>query len=311
LTATRHGDIILLVMLMLTYNGAKLKELIKIDELFTVHYFEYSKDYRFVGEKHDFWEFVYVDKGEIIATAGNEEYPLDHGKIIFHKPNQWHTLRANGSIAPNIVIVSFSAKSKAMKFFEDKIMAVGQAQKSLISKIIVEFSNSFTTPLSDTYACNLTRTETGVTGSEQLLKMYLTELLILFMRDNDVSQYSLSKSNSINSTLEYILSFMNSQIGQRLTLDDLCVHSGMSKASVSALFASHLGKGPIEYFIDLKTELAKKYLREDNYNITQIAYMLGYSTVHYFSRQFKKVTGMTPSQYSNSVKAIVNKEKSI
>jgi len=85
----------------------------------------------------------------------------------------------------------------------------------------------------------------------------------------------------------------------------------MSKASVSALFASHLGKGPIEYFIDLKTELAKKYLREDNYNITQIAYMLGYSTVHYFSRQFKKVTGMTPSQYSNSVKAIVNKEKSI
>jgi len=296
---------------MLTYNGAKLKELIKIDELFTVHYFEYSKDYRFVGEKHDFWEFVYVDKGEIIATAGNEEYPLDHGKIIFHKPNQWHTLRANGSIAPNIVIVSFSAKSKAMKFFEDKIMAVGQAQKSLISKIIVEFSNSFTTPLSDTYACNLTRTETGVTGSEQLLKMYLTELLILFMRDNDVSQYSLSKSNSINSTLEYILSFMNSQIGQRLTLDDLCVHSGMSKASVSALFASHLGKGPIEYFIDLKTELAKKYLREDNYNITQIAYMLGYSTVHYFSRQFKKVTGMTPSQYSNSVKAIVNKEKSI
>lgn len=311
MTATRHGDIILLVMLMLTYNGAKLKELIKIDELFTVHYFEYSKDYRFVGEKHDFWEFVYVDKGEIIATAGNEEYPLDHGKIIFHKPNQWHTLRANGSIAPNIVIVSFSAKSKAMKFFEDKIMAVGQAQKSLISKIIVEFSNSFTTPLSDTYACNLTRTETGVTGSEQLLKMYLTELLILFMRDNDVSQYSLSKSNSINSTLEYILSFMNSQIGQRLTLDDLCVHSGMSKASVSALFASHLGKGPIEYFIDLKTELAKKYLREDNYNITQIAYMLGYSTVHYFSRQFKKVTGMTPSQYSNSVKAIVNKEKSI
>lgn len=296
---------------MLTYTGLGLSEIINIDELFTVHYFEYSKDYSFVGEKHDFWEFVYVDKGEIIATADDEDYFLDHGKVIFHKPNQWHTLRANGSIAPNIVIVSFSCKDKAMEFFENKIMAVGQAQKNLISKIIVEFANSFTTPLSDTYACKLTRASGQPTGSEQLLKMYLTQLLILFMRDNDACQYSLPKSNSINSTMEYILNYMNSQIGQRLTLDDLCVYTSMSKAALSALFANHLGRGPIEHFIYLKTELAKKHLREDNYNITQIAYMLGYSTVHYFSRQFKKVTGMTPSQYSNSVKAIVNKEKHI
>lgn len=296
---------------MLTYKGVSLNELVDIDQLYTVHYFEYSKDYSFIGEKHDFWEFVYVDKGEIIATADDKDYLLDHGKVIFHKPNEWHTLRANGSIAPNLVIVTFGCSSDAMKFFENKIMAVGQAQKSLISKIIVEFSNSFTTPLSDTYACNLTRADTQATGSEQLLKMYLTELLILFMRDNDIGQYSLSKSNSINSTLEYILSYMNSQIGQRLTLDGLCVYTGMSKASLSALFANQLGRGPIEHFIYLKTELAKKYLREDNYNITQIAYMLGYSTVHYFSRQFKKFTGMSPSQYTNSVKAIVNKEKYI
>ena len=293
------------------YQKTALNREITVNEIVTVHYFEYSKDYRFVGERHNFWEFVYVDKGEIIATADDEDFLLDHGKVIFHKPNQWHTLRANGSIAPNIVIVSFSCKGEAMNFFEDKIMAVGQAQKSLISKIIVEFANSFTTPLSDTYACNLTRTDEQPIGSEQLLKLYLTELLILFMRDNDVGQYSLPKSNSINSTLEYILSYMNSQIGQKLTLDDLCVYTGMSKAALSALFSNHLGRGPIEHFIYLKTELAKKHLREDNYNITQIAYMLGYSTVHYFSRQFKKFTGMSPSQYSNSVKAIVNKEKHI
>ncbi len=296
---------------MTSYKGARLNEIISIDELFTVHYFEYSKDYRYVGEAHEFWEFVYVDKGEIIATAGDRDIPLENGKIIFHKPNEWHTLRANGSIAPNIVIVSFSASGEAMSFFEDKIMAVGQAQKSLISKIIVEFANSFTTPLSDTYACTLERSDNPEIGSEQLLKMHLTELLVLLMRDNDAGQYSLAKSNSINSTLEYILSYMNSQIGQRLTLNDLCKHTGMSKASLSSLFKTHIGKGPIEYFIHMKTELAKKYLREDNYNITQIAYMLGYSTVHYFSKQFKQITGMSPSQYTNSVKAIVNKEKHI
>ena len=47
---------------MKTYYGTHLKELIKINELFTVHYFEYSKNYIYHGESHDFWELVYADK---------------------------------------------------------------------------------------------------------------------------------------------------------------------------------------------------------------------------------------------------------
>lgn len=298
-----------MVILMLSYKGAKLRDIISIDELFGVHYSEHSNDCRFFGESHDFWEFVYVDKGEIIVTAGDRDIALERGRIIFHKPGEWHTIRTNGSTSTNIVIVSFSASGEGMSFFEDKIMAVGQAQKSLISKIIVEFSNSFSTPLSDTYAQILSRNDSQTVGSEQLLKMYLAELLVLLMRDNDTGHHSHSKSNSISSTLEYILSYMKLKIGNRITLDDLCKHTGMSKSSVSALFAAHIGKAPIEYFIHMKTELAKKYLREDNYNITQIAYMLGYSTVHYFSRQFKQITGMSPSQYINSVKTRDKTEK--
>ena len=61
----------------------------------------------------------------------------------------------------------------------------------------------------------------------------------------------------------------------------------------------------MEYFINLKIDLAKKYLREDNYNISQISEILGYSGIHYFSRQFKKATGMSPTEYSTSIKAMV------
>ena len=65
--------------------------------------------------------------------------------------------------------------------------------------------------------------------------------------------------------------------------------------------------GPIEYFISTKIDLAKKLLREDNMNITEIAEFLGYSGIHYFSRQFKKTTGMSPRQYSISIKSLLNK----
>lgn len=288
---------------MREYYGTHLKDCIRINELYTVHYFEYSKNYKFYGESHDFWEFVYMDKGEVIVTADDRDFALSGGQIFFHKPNQWHNLRANGEIAPNIAIVSFSCTSPEMSFFEDKLLNVGQTQKSLISKIITEYTNAFSSPLGDRDTNSLIRRRDALTGSEQLIRIYLSELLILFMRDNDIGQYSVSKSNRINSNIEYILSYMNSAVTGTVSMDDICNYSGMSRSAISALFSHSFGMGPIEYFIKLKIDLAKKYIREDNYNITQIAEMLGYSGVHYFSRQFKKTTGMSPSQYSNSVKA--------
>ena len=57
--------------------------------------------------------------------------------------------------------------------------------------------------------------------------------------------------------------------------------------------------------INMKIERAKLFLRESTYNITQISDVLGYSGIHYFSRQFKKITGMTPTEYSNSIKAMM------
>ena len=51
------------------YSGTRLRDEIVISELVTVHYFELAKDYKFPGERHDFWEFVYVDKGEITAYS--------------------------------------------------------------------------------------------------------------------------------------------------------------------------------------------------------------------------------------------------
>ena len=61
--------------------------------------------------------------------------------------------------------------------------------------------------------------------------------------------------------------------------------------------------GVIEFFSRMKIELAKQLIRENQMNFTQISDFLGYSSIHYFSRQFKKISGMTPSEYATSIKA--------
>ena len=59
-----------------------LKEELSITRIITIHYFEYTSTYHFAGESHDFWEFLYVDKGEIHVTADSLRTTLKKGDII-------------------------------------------------------------------------------------------------------------------------------------------------------------------------------------------------------------------------------------
>ena len=83
----------------MAFKSLELKEEIQIDKIVTIHYFEYMSDYSFTGESHDFWEFLCVDKGEVDIVAGDKPYTLQKGEIIFHKPNEFHSVQANGTIA--------------------------------------------------------------------------------------------------------------------------------------------------------------------------------------------------------------------
>ncbi|MBS6831368.1 MAG: helix-turn-helix domain-containing protein [Clostridiales bacterium] len=289
------------------YTGTRLNDEIKISRLYTVHYFEYSKRFSFTGESHDFWELVYADKGDVTVFADDKSFVLEQGNVIFHKPNEWHNVRANGVDAANITIITFASPSKAMSFFENKILSVGQKQKELLSKIVSEYTNAFKTPLNDPYTTHLERRSDAAVASEQLIKLFLCEFLILFLR-NDPSdrQRTVRSIHSSDATLNLLINYMEQNITKTVTLKELMEYSGTNRTAIENIFRENLGKGAVEYFLILKIELAKKYLREDNYNITQISEILGYSSIHYFSRQFKKITGMTPTEYLLSIKAMMD-----
>ena len=289
------------------YTGTRLNDEIKISRLYTVHYFEYSKRFSFTGESHDFWELVYADKGDITVFADDKSFVLEQGNVIFHKPNEWHNVRANGVDAANITIITFASPSKAMSFFENKILSVGQKQKELLSKIVSEYTNAFKTPLNDPYTTHLERRSDAAVASEQLIKLFLCEFLILFLR-NDPSgrQRTVRSIHSSDATLNLLINYMEQNITKTVTLKELMEYSGTNRTAIENIFRENLGRGAVEYFLILKIELAKKYLREDNYNITQISEILGYSSIHYFSRQFKKITGMTPTEYLLSIKAMMD-----
>ena len=75
------------------YNGTNLKKSISVGKIYSIHYFEYMSNFSFCGERHDFWEFICVDKGEVGVTADQQFTILKRGDIAFHQPNEFHNVR--------------------------------------------------------------------------------------------------------------------------------------------------------------------------------------------------------------------------
>ena len=288
----------------------KLKEEFKIESLVSLHYFEFARDFIFRGERHNFWELLYVDKGDAEVMADNSGYKLTQGDLIFHRPNEFHSVWANKKTAPNIIVVSFFCNSEAMKFFEGKIYSIGDYEKNILGNIIKEGFKAFLPPFNDPLKNTLIRKNDDSFASEQMIQIYLQTLLISLVRKNIHLQIgerlsSVAKERTEDDIIKRLDSYLMENIECNLNLRDICSHMKMSRTHLVTLYKSKKGMGVIEFFKELKIEKAKICIREECLNLTEISEKLGYNSIHSFSRHFRKVTDMSPSEYAKSVKSFI------
>ena len=299
------------------YQGLALANEFQIDELFSLHYFEYMNSFYFPGESHPFWEFVCVDKGEVTIGAGDRSFVLTRGQIVFHRPDEFHWVRAGGKAAPNLIVISFSTGSPLMDFFSERILQITEQDRLLLARIISEARLFLEGRLDDPYQKVLIPRKNAPAGSAQIIRTCLEQFLIgLFRRFGneagipspvqDHQAFVPDKTTTENADDELfsrLTEYLDRRLNGHVTIDRICSDNLISRSHLQKLFQAKCGAGVIEYFSRMKIEAAKQLIRNEQMNFTQIAETLGYSSIHYFSRQFRKLTGMSPSEYASSIKA--------
>ena len=253
----------------MAYQPFPLTEELHITQIITIHYFEYTNTYHFHGESHDFWEFLCVDKGEVTVTAGEEKLTLQQGQIIFHEPNEFHNVEANGKIAPNLVVISFSCDSPCMEQFRNLITTISETEKTFLAQIIREARHCIATPLDNPFTQKMERCAGAPFASEQMIQLYLELLLLSMLRrlkqkeQPDPSEKSTRKEND---TILYqrILLYMKDHLHSQLTLDQICQANLVGKSQLQKLFQKEQHCGVIHYFSYLKIEDGKQMIREEH-----------------------------------------------
>jgi AraC-like DNA-binding protein len=278
------------------------KKIIKLKGFNSVYYFEFGKDFSHEPEAHDFWEMVYVDSGNILAVTEGVGINLTQGQAIFHKPMELHAHISDKKAPNNMVVISFTASGNAMEYFRGKTFTLDKTAKTLLTLFMEEAKNALGTIPNNYNDREDLCFDKEVFGASQLMECYFTEFLIKLTRIGGKAGMRLvsdehSRNLAASSLSELIGEHMKKSIYGSLTLKELCSAFSMGKTKLCAIFSDNTGKSPMEYYNELKINEAKKLLREGSYSVSQIAEMLGYTTIHNFSRAFKKAAGQSPTAY--------------
>lgn len=284
-----------------------LPGVIHIRKIITIFYMELSKDFHYDGESHNFWEMVYIDKGEMLCTADKHQFTLKSGEVTFHKPNEYHNLSGDGKNAPNVSILTFECDSVAMKHFEGKILRLSAEEKRLLSMLMTEGLACFrledpNNPLLQT----LQQLPDAPFGGFQMIRNLLEIFLISLYRHRESFTKKSRQSVHIdgvdvNFEIRELLDVLNDNIYGKLTIEDIARKIGKSESTVKALFARFQPGGIMRYYNALKIQEAKRLIRENRHTFAQIAELLCYDSAQYFSKCFKASTHMTPTEYQRSI----------
>ena len=283
------------------------EKVINVEKLITVFYMEFSKTFAYDGERHDFWEMVYVDRGKVICTADKRKFVLKSGELTFHKPNEFHAVRSHEGTAPNLSIITFECKSRAMKYFEGKIFRLSGEEKALIAMLFREALSAFS--LIDRKNPLLQKTvklENAPFGSAQMTKDLLEIFLISLHRNTTVltkkSRYHYKIDGvDIPYPVKELIDLLEKNVYGSLTVKKIAAELGKSESTVKNLFSLYRDGGIMQYYNYLKIEEAKRLIREGNCNFGQIAMMLQFDTPQYFSMCFKRYVHMSPQEYKKSI----------
>lgn len=100
-----------------------------------------------------------------------------------------------------------------------------------------------------------------------------------------------------NNTFNDILEYIHSHYKENVDLDFLCDKFHLSKSHVSRLFNQHLSTTFVNYRNNLRVEDAKELLKKGGLTIQEISEQVGFDSMHYFYRVFRKMTGKTPKSF--------------
>jgi AraC-like DNA-binding protein len=137
-------------------------------------------------------------------------------------------------------------------------------------------------------------------GYHLRLRILLLQLLEAVVKDIATND-GVGKRHKYRETIAGAIQIMKNQYKDPPDFRQMASDFGLSLNYFRTLFKEATGKAPLEYVIQIRMDKAKELLTTSNYSVGEISVMVGYDNIHHFSKLFKKIEGISPKHYLESL----------
>ncbi len=263
---------------------------------------------------HDFIEIAYVASGQGVHYLAGKEYKVSKGDLFVINYNVPHEFRStSNSLSSQLVVYNCVFKPEFLDYslvnckdFSD--IAQHFFFKSLFPEEMcgqadIRLSDRDSGEIEELYEKMYREFQIREEGYVEIIRAYVIELLVKIFR-------LYRRSNKLNDGFEHqrkqlidkVIRYMKANYAEDLKLEDLASMAFLSPSYFCTLFKNCVGMTVLEYIQKLRIDQACNLLRETEMKVSDIAGHVGYSDIKFFNQIFKRITGMTPSQYRRKTK---------
>ena len=243
---------------------------------------------------HDEYEFIETDV-ESECIVNGHVYRLQPGDAFLINPCELHTVytipNENRNMRPITVIVVDSSVFSSIISEENLFGGLFQFQHYLFQDDAVDARVIH--DLRD--ISRLSRNDDRY--SAFCIISYFADIFATLFQNNRFIMLEDKSPEIVPKPLLEMLSYIEKNIGECITLDTLSEITHYTRQYIIKLFKKYVAKTPVQYITHKRIQKAKYDLVYDNKNIIDISMNIGFNSVNYFNRVFKRSTGFSPSEY--------------
>ena len=236
--------------------------------------------YRVSRTNNDMFIFEYILSGSGYIEVNGEKFKVSTNDVYIIEPGQDHTYYSDPKNPFKKIWINFYSE-----IFKEIFNSFGLSGKTV-------FKNSETLELFEQIQ-NLKK----VSNFSDDLCYEIAPILFKILCKLAMNSNTLI---TVSKTAKLTKKYIDDNIYTNISIEDIADNLKLSKAHIIRDFTKNYGISPYNYIIEQKIALAKKMLVLHNMNITEISNQLGFEDTNYFSKFFKKKTGISPSQYRKS-----------
>lgn len=270
-----------------------------VDSIYSFYTRAFSNDFRFDGERHNFWEIVYIINGETGITSEERLYECEAGDLVIHQPNDFHTSWNLHKSDMKLFLITFNGQGLTDILFHGKVRLNDEEYK-LIQSMIAE-TQSCCAETNGEFYYNAPEYEFLKHGRNfHGLKNYLEILCMKLAKYKNDPNVLLTPDNEHIQKYREVVLYLNNNVCKNLAIEDVAAALFASPSYLKKLFRLYANCGIITYYNNIRVDYAIKLINEGK-SMNEIASAMNFSSQNYFSYFFKKHTGIPPSEYKKKL----------